>query len=137
MLAVLMAGSDIVVRTSGQIGLDVFGAAAGLADVDVDVVVISVIELLQEYISVQHAASTILVAVASNQLFKLTAAMLVGRPGFARRLSGLPMTAVTAGGLAPCLRRVLDHPWLGISTAAPCSRPARKSSSAWFACARG
>ncbi len=97
-LAVLMAASGIVVRTSGQIGLGVFGAAAGLADVDA--VVLSVGKLLPEHISAQQAASVILIAVASNQLFKLATAIIVGKPEFARRLSGLLMTAVVAGGLA-------------------------------------
>jgi uncharacterized membrane protein (DUF4010 family) len=93
-----MTGSDIVVRTSGQIGLDVFGAAAGLADVDA--IVLSVGKLLPEHISAHHAASINLNAVSSNQLFKLTATIFVGRPEFARRLSGLPMTAVTGRALA-------------------------------------
>jgi uncharacterized membrane protein (DUF4010 family) len=93
-----MAASGIVVRTSGQIGLGVFGAAAGLADVDA--VVLSVGKLLPEHISAQQAASVILIAVASNQLFKLATAIIVGKPEFARRLSGLLMTAVVAGGLA-------------------------------------
>lgn len=97
-LAVLMAASGIVVRTSGQIGLEVFGAVAGLADVDA--VVLSVGKLLPEHISAQQAASVILIAVTSNQLFKLATAIVGGKPDFARRLSGLLMTAVVVGGLA-------------------------------------
>lgn len=97
-LAVLLVAANLAVRTFGQAGLTVFAATAGLADVDA--VVLSVANLLPQQLGLEPAANAILIALASNQVFKLAAAAILGSRGFVVRLTLIMGLAALATGAA-------------------------------------
>jgi len=90
----------VVRGTWGTAG--VWTSAAGLGLTDVDALTVSMARGVSESMPLQVAAVAIAIGVASNTLLKLSAALVLGSPGF-RRIAGgtlFVMAAVAIGSLA-------------------------------------
>jgi len=83
----------------GDTGLYLAGAIAGLTDVDA--IALSMAQLsLGDLTSAEPAARTIVIAVASNTLFKAGMVVFLGAPGLRRVIAGATAVLVVAAALA-------------------------------------
>jgi uncharacterized membrane protein (DUF4010 family) len=94
-LGILTIAANLLSRNFGHVGVNAFAVSAGL--VDVDAVALSVSGLLAQQLPVAHAAEALGLALASNQVFKIAAALSVGSVSFAWRFGALAAMAIGAG----------------------------------------
>ncbi len=89
--------ANIASKVLGSAGLNAFAATAGLADVDAATLAVG--RLIGDDLSPSAAAIAILLAAASNQVFKVVVGFVSGGAMFALRFAGVVAVAVIAGGV--------------------------------------
>lgn len=97
-LCLLTVAANLATRAFGHSGLNIFAVTAGF--VDVDAVVLSVGNLLHQDLSPAQAAEALMLAVASNQAFKLAVIVFLGAPSLAWRFAALMVPTMIAAGAA-------------------------------------
>lgn len=98
LLGVLTIGANLIARTFGSYGLDLFAATAGL--VDVDAVTLAVGKLANTGLAPDTAVTAILIGITANQLFKLAASFIATNIAFSLRFAVTVALAFAAGATA-------------------------------------
>lgn len=101
LLSALTIGANLVSRSFGPYGLDVFAATAGL--VDVDAVTLAVGKLATTGLATETAVTAIFIGILANQLFKLVTAILTASLDFSLRFAAVIALATAAGALVHIL----------------------------------
>lgn len=98
LLSFLTIGANLMARTFGSYGLDLFAATAGL--VDVDAVTLAVGKLANTGIAPETAVTAILIGITANQLFKLAASFIAANGAFSVRFAVTVALAFVGGATA-------------------------------------